>query len=253
VTGCFTYSCILYKHSTCRNSCPVSLRPRPSQFLGEVHSLRLVGVGVGVGVGAGAQENPSPPLLLNANTSRPTASYLSIPFGLTFRTIIEPLISPVQRSSTWFVVSLYLRFHIQVSRNSSTKLADPGPTNLGRQELINSFTLNNQVLGIMASPSAHAQIAKILEMAKETHWLENKHLPSDEIQRQWAVKSAPLATVLGIGAPTCPIDLESAAESAAPLQNAQTISPPPVSIVSSRRRDTVCFYSIIGYTKLTLD
>lgn len=145
-----------------------------------------------------------------------------------------------------FLISDFYGTVSKALHNSSTEPADRGPYNLGRHKSIVSFTWDHQLVETMANPSAHTQIAKILEMAKETHWLENKHLPTDEIQRQWADKSAPLAAVLGVGAPTHPIDLDSATESFAPLQMAQSTSPPFISTASSRRCSTVCFFSIHG-------
>lgn len=150
----------------------------------------------------------------------------------------------LQHSSTPFAVSYYLRYGMKDLHHSPRELANHGPYELGRQKLINNLTLDRRLIETMVNLSAHTQIAKILEMAKETHWLENKHLPTDEIQRQWADKSAPLAAVLGVGAPTHPINLNSATETFAPLQTTQSPSPPPVSTASSRRCSTVCFRSI---------
>ena len=70
----------------------------------------------------------------------------------------------------------------------------------------------------MAIAAAHAQIVKILKMEKEAHWLENKTLPPDEIQRTWALKSADLTAVLGVNAPTHPVDLTSSFQEYSPRQ-----------------------------------
>ena len=78
----------------------------------------------------------------------------------------------------------------------------------------------------MASTSAHERIAQILKMDKEAHWLENAHLPPDEIQRQWAIKSAPLNAVLGVEAPSHPIDLDSIAEDPTSQRTMQSATAP---------------------------
>ncbi len=46
-----------------------------------------------------------------------------------------------------------------------------------------------------------------LEMEKELFRLENKHLPPDELQRQWSDKTAQLSSVLSLNAPV--LDLEA--------------------------------------------
>ena len=94
----------------------------------------------------------------------------------------------------------------------------------------------NPRLQIMAIPSAHTQIAKILEMEKETHWLDNKDLSPDEIQRLWAAKSAPLTAVLGAGAPTHPVDLNTT-QPAVPQATPNT--PLPIAVQNQRRRSSV--------------
>ncbi|KAL6720680.1 hypothetical protein ACLMJK_002605 [Lecanora helva] len=90
----------------------------------------------------------------------------------------------------------------------------------------------------MASLSAQEQIAKILEMDKEAHWLENKNLPPDEIQRRWAMKSAPLTAILGADAPTHRVDLSTNRDTSAPEQNTQSTLPksPLPGMAHDRRR-----------------
>ena len=87
--------------------------------------------------------------------------------------------------------------------------------------------------------SAHAQIAKILEIEKETYWIENATLPPDEIQRQWAIKTAPLTAVLGVGAPTRRVDLGSVTEKSVAPQNTQAIELPQT-IPSGNKSNMVC-------------
>ncbi len=91
----------------------------------------------------------------------------------------------------------------------------------------------------MAISAAHAQMAKILEMEKETHWLENTHLTPDEIQRQWAIKSAPLTAVLGVAAPARPVDLGSTTEHSVAQQTFQTPTPSNM-LQGGGRRSSVC-------------
>ena len=88
----------------------------------------------------------------------------------------------------------------------------------------------------MAISAAHAQIAKILEMDKEAHWLENANLSPDEIQRLWVVRSAPLAAVLGTEAPTQRVDLNTN-QPVVPQDTLNT--PPPTTVQDARRRNSV--------------
>ncbi len=47
-----------------------------------------------------------------------------------------------------------------------------------------------------------------MQMEKEIFWLKNKHLSPNELQRQWADKTAELTSVLGPAAPTQRLDLD---------------------------------------------
>ena len=56
-------------------------------------------------------------------------------------------------------------------------------------------------------------------MDKEAYWLENKGLPSDEIQRRWALRCADVSAVVGPRAPTQPVQLEDTSRDTFPDRN----------------------------------
>lgn len=60
-------------------------------------------------------------------------------------------------------------------------------------------------------------------MEKEIFWIENKHLTPDELQRQWAHKTAEFNFVLGPAAPTNRLDLDLKTSGPQEMQQLPTV------------------------------
>ena len=59
----------------------------------------------------------------------------------------------------------------------------------------------------MAVPPNLTIMASAMKMEREIFWLNNRHLPEDERQRQWTAHTAEFTSALGVAVPTEPLEL----------------------------------------------
>ncbi len=76
---------------------------------------------------------------------------------------------------------------------------------------------------IMDTSSSFSTVLNVMHVEKEIFWLENKDLTPDELQRQWAHKTAEFNAVLGPAAPTHRLDLDLKTSGPQEMQQCSTV------------------------------